>query len=80
MGFPAPGFEELGAMAESAKTIPTGRIPPHNLEAEASVLGSALVDNDAIDRVEGLITADAFYKEAHRKIWRAIEALPQRAG
>ncbi|WP_457631408.1 replicative DNA helicase [Oceanithermus sp.] len=66
-------------MAESAKTIPTGRIPPHNLEAEASVLGSALVDNDAIDRVEGLITADAFYKEAHRKIWRAIEALRSRS-
>ena len=62
-------------MADSAKTLPTGRIPPHNLEAEASVLGSALVDNDAIDRVEGLITPDVFYKEAHRKIWRAMEAL-----
>jgi len=66
-------------MAEAAKNLPSGRIPPHNLEAEASVLGSALVDNDAIDRVEGLITADAFYKEAHRKIWRAIEALRARS-
>ena len=65
-------------MAEASKNVPSGRIPPHNLEAEASVLGSALVDNDAIDRVEGLITADAFYKEAHRKIWRAMEALRAR--
>ncbi|WP_457637979.1 replicative DNA helicase [Oceanithermus sp.] len=66
-------------MADASKTLPTGRIPPHNLEAEASVLGSALVDNEAIDRVEGLITADSFYKEAHRKIWRAIEALRSRS-
>ena len=65
-------------MADSAKTLPTGRIPPHNLEAEASVLGSALVDNEAMDRVEGLITADVFYKEAHRKIWRAMESLRSR--
>ncbi len=65
-------------MAESIKNLPSGRIPPHNLEAEASVLGSALVDNDAIDRVEGLIVGDAFYKEAHRKIWRAMEALRAR--
>ena len=66
-------------MAEAIKNVPSGRIPPHNLEAEASVLGSALVDNDAMDRVEGLITADAFYKEAHRKIWRAMEALRARS-
>jgi len=65
-------------MADPAKTLPVGRVPPHNLEAEASVLGSALVDNEAIDRVEGLITPDVFYKEAHRKIWRAMEALRAR--
>ena len=65
-------------MAEASKNLLGGRIPPHNLEAEASVLGSALVDNEAIDRVEGLITADSFYKEAHRKIWRAMEALRAR--
>ncbi len=65
-------------MAEPARTLPAGRIPPHNLEAEASVLGSALVDNEAMDRIEGLITPDVFYKEAHRKIWRAMESLRAR--
>ncbi len=62
-------------MADKKTNLPVGRIPPHNLEAEASVLGSALVDNEAIDRVEGLITSEVFYKEAHRKIWRAMESL-----
>ena len=51
-------------------TIPLeGRVPPHNLDAEASVLGSVLLDSEVLDRLEGLLAADAFYKEAHRKIW-----------
>jgi len=55
-----------------------GRVPPHNLEAEASVLGSVLLDSVVLDRLEGLITADAFYKEAHRKIWEAMAHLRSR--
>ncbi len=52
-----------------------GRIPPHHLEAEQSVLGSVLVDNAVLERLEGLIQADAFYKLGHQKIWRAMERL-----
>jgi replicative DNA helicase len=55
-----------------------GRVPPHNLDAEASVLGSVLLDSEALDRLEGFITADAFYKEAHRKIWEAMALLRAR--
>jgi replicative DNA helicase len=55
-----------------------GRIPPHNLDAEASVLGSVLLDSEVLDRLEGLLSADAFYKEAHRKIWEAMVALRAR--
>jgi len=44
------------------------RIPPHNLEAEESVLGSMLLDGDAIAKVvEGLRTEN-FYREAFRAI------------
>ena len=43
-----------------------GRIPPHNLEAEASVLGAVLLDSEVLDRLEGRLTAAAFYKEGHR--------------
>lgn len=55
-----------------------GRVPPHNLDAEASVLGSVLLDSEVLDRLEGLLAADAFYKEAHRKIWEAMVALRAR--
>ena len=52
-----------------------GRIPPHNLDAEASVLGAILLDGEVLDRLEGTITPDAFYKESHRKIWTAMAVL-----
>ncbi|WP_018466687.1 replicative DNA helicase [Calidithermus timidus] len=55
-----------------------GRIPPHNLEAEASVLGSVLLDSEVLDRLEGTLSAEAFYKEGHRKIWLAMEQLRAR--
>lgn len=44
---------------------------PHSIEAEQSVLGGLLIDNDAIDRMGDLEEA-AFYIEAHRLIYRAI--------
>ena len=54
------------------------RTPPQNLEAEQSVLGSVLLDNEAYGIVEGTVRADHFYKEGHRKIFRAMERLAQR--
>ncbi len=50
---------------------------PHNLEAEQSVLGSILLDNAVFSYIEGKLVAKHFYKEAHRKIFRAIEHLFQ---
>jgi replicative DNA helicase len=55
-----------------------GHIPPHNLEAEMSVLGSVLLDSEVLDRMEGLLAPEAFYKEAHRKIWSAMRELRNR--
>jgi replicative DNA helicase len=53
-----------------------GPIPPHSLEAEQSVLGSILLDSDVMDEVEGLLPSpEAFYAEAHRKIYAAMQAL-----
>ncbi|MFH1830743.1 MAG: replicative DNA helicase [Pseudomonadota bacterium] len=62
-------------------TLPTTqkmKLPPQNLEAERSVLGSMLIDNEAIHRVVELVTKDTFYREAHRKIFDAIISLYQR--
>lgn len=48
------------------------RLPPQNLEAERSVLGSCLLVNDAIDEVADLIQADHFYSDAHRRIYATM--------
>jgi replicative DNA helicase len=48
------------------------KIPPQNIEAERSTLGSMLLDRDAIGRVFEILTDDTFYVDAHRRIFRAI--------
>jgi replicative DNA helicase len=48
------------------------KIPPQNLEAEATVLGSILIDKNAIYRVADLLMYQDFYSPAHGKIYEAI--------
>ena len=48
---------------------------PQNIEAEISVLGSLLLNNETIDAVIPILTPDAFFSAAHRKIYGAILAL-----
>ena len=50
-------------------------VPPHNYEAESAVLGSILVDKEAILRVADLVTPDDFYRESHADIFDAMLAL-----
>lgn len=47
-------------------------IPPQNLEAEQSLLGSILLDPEAMTKIADILVADDFYKEAHRMIFQAI--------
>src|SRR3954454_21428740 len=51
------------------------KLPPHSLEAEQSVLGGLLLDNEAADRVADLISDADFYSEAHRLIYHHIIGL-----
>ena len=55
------------------------KIPPQNLEAEASVLGGILLENEAINRVLEIIAPVDFYRESHRKIFRAMLELTDRS-
>jgi replicative DNA helicase len=48
------------------------KIPPQNLEAEQSVLGSVLLEPEALSRVLEVMTGDDFYREAHRKIFASM--------
>src|SRR5258708_33389299 len=51
------------------------RTPPHSIEAEQSLLGALLLDNQAFDRVADLIVGEDFYRDDHRRIWRHIARL-----
>jgi replicative DNA helicase len=51
------------------------RVPPHSVEAEQSLLGALLIDNPAFDRVADLVSAEDFYRDDHRRIWRHIARL-----
>src|SRR3954470_7589331 len=51
------------------------RVPPHSVEAEQSLLGALLLDNQAFDRVADLVGPEDFYRDDHRRIWRHISKL-----
>jgi replicative DNA helicase len=51
------------------------RLPPQDLEAERSVLGSCLLHNESIDDVLTLLRANYFYAEAHQRIFSAMLAM-----
>lgn len=54
------------------------RVPPHNLDAEISVLGSMLLSRDAIAEVSEFVGPEDFYRGAHRTMFEAIRELYDR--
>ena len=48
------------------------KVPPQNTEAEQAVLGSLLIDKNAILKIADILTADDFYVPAHEKIFGTI--------
>lgn len=56
--------------------LPTSsHLPPHSIEAEQAVLGALLIDPSAWDRVAGLVLAEEFYQDLHRRIFQCLEWL-----
>jgi replicative DNA helicase len=51
------------------------RLPPQNLDAEQSVLGSLLIDRDAIIQIAPILKPDDFYQPSHGTIYNAINEL-----
>jgi len=54
-------------------------VPPHNLEAEASVLGSLMLDRNAVVRVADFLRPDDFYLDHHAQVYRAALNLYDRS-
>ena len=55
------------------------KLPPHSVEAEQSVLGGLLLEASALDKITDLVTADDFYRQEHRLIYRQIVRLSEQA-
>jgi len=51
------------------------KVPPHSIEAEESLLGSLLIDKDAIIKIADTVSAADFYKDSHRIIYDTIREL-----
>ena len=50
-------------------------VPPHNVEAEKSTLGSLLVDKNSIVKISDFLKSEDFYHDAHRIIYQSIAEL-----
>lgn len=55
------------------------RLPPQNIEAEQSVLGAIILDNEALPKAIEALSPDDFYKETHRRLYKSIIALFERS-
>tara|TARA_B100001964_G_scaffold135005_1_gene149058 strand:+ start:6692 stop:8062 length:1371 start_codon:yes stop_codon:yes gene_type:complete len=63
------------ATAAEDSTATLLKVPPHSIEAERSVLGGLLLDENAWDSVSGILTAGDFYRGDHRIIYRCMQQL-----
>ncbi|WP_455200098.1 replicative DNA helicase [Kaarinaea lacus] len=69
---PAISSKTVDLAAESLK------VAPHSIEAEQSVLGGLMLDNEAWDKISDIVIEDDFYRRDHRLIFRAIDALAEK--
>ena len=54
------------------------RTPPHDIDAEASLLSAIFINNDSLFDIIEILNPDDFYKGAHKKIFRAITELSRK--
>ncbi len=57
-------------MAQSKSTKKIAKLPPQNIEAEISVLGSIMIDKSAISRIADILEPQDFYYPKHQKIFK----------
>lgn len=58
-----------------AQLLELGKLPPQAVDLEEAVLGALMLDKDALSNVIDILKPDAFYKDAHRHIFSAIQNL-----
>lgn len=75
---PEPRREGGGGRTGGGRGGGGGRVPPHNLDAEESLLGAMLLSRTAVDVASESVSPDSFYKPAHGHIYEAITSLASR--
>jgi replicative DNA helicase len=69
----------MEASPEFAKAV-FDRTPPFSMEAETAVLGGMLIDREAVSRAIEHVNESMFYREANRRLYRAMVRLYERGG
>lgn len=73
----APEFSD--DLQSDSQDSPEIRSIPHNIEAEQSLIGAVMLDNEYYHRVSAFLTAEHFYEPVHQRIYEAIMRLIERS-
>ncbi|HKI73288.1 MAG TPA: replicative DNA helicase, partial [Pseudomonadales bacterium] len=65
------------ATAADETTSPILKVPPHSLEAERSVLGGLMLDDNVWEQIASFLAAEDFYRSDHRTIYRCMTELAE---
>ncbi len=60
------------SQAKEKATPSLVKVPPHNIEAEQSILGGVLINNEAMNQIMDILTPECFYREAHTLIFQGM--------
>jgi len=71
-GFPGTPLRATDRALRPTGRPSVGRVPPHNLDAESSLLGAMLLSRDAIADALEVVVAEHFYKPSHAHVFEAI--------
>src|SRR5688500_10872549 len=69
------GVQRHSSPASSELRPSSGRVPPHDLDAEAAVLSAVMLAQEAFDRVSEFLHAEHFYSGANQRVYEAVLAL-----
>lgn len=65
----------MATVSDDAVVTTSLKVPPHSVEAERSVLGGLMIDQNAWDQVSTIVLASDFYRGDHRSIFKCMEEL-----
>ena len=62
----------------AARDVPVGKVPPQNLDAEKSLLGAVLIDEETLSDISEHVSAKDFYDKRHAVVYGAMMRLFER--